>query len=470
MKFIKGILLLLILTVFVQAKSQKQWTLQDCIEHAYEHNAQLKQSELSVKVQEFNMKQAKYDILPNLNGGADYKMNFGRSVDPYTYQFTNNNIKSSNLYLSSSLDLFAGGRNYHAIQKNKYNLLASIQEHEKFKNDFALNIATAYLQILFNQELLKAAQRRLEQSKEQELFTQKLVKAGTLPEGDLYNTAAQTANDNLQLINAQNQLDNAKLLLTQLIDYNDSLPFDILPPKVDDIDTLLLYSPDEIFEKAKNLPRMQAQQNKQLAYEQDVALARSRYYPTLTLSASYATGYSDARKQYTPGDTLTVPVGFTESLEPVYMYQNTYNEEDYPFSNQFTDNASTSISLRLSVPIFNKFSTNTAVQLAKISVQNQSLSIYTTEQNLYKDIQEAYLNAKAASAGFNSSKQAVLANKTAFEYAQKKFKVGLITFNDYQSAKNGYLIAESEYVRSKYEFLFRKSILDFYAEGRFSIK
>ncbi len=468
MRTVRFLVLLSFLFTVNYTFSQTAWSLKRCVEFAYENNVQMKQSAFSVKIQEYNLAQSKAALLPSLNAGADYNMNFGRSVDPYTYEFTTQNIQSSNLYVSAQMNLFSGGKNFNTIRRNNYNLMASIQEQAKLKDDLAMNIATVFLQILFNQEILKTSENRLLQSKDQEDFTKKLVNAGKLPEGDLLNMTAQTANSELQVINARNQLKNTVLLLQQLIDYTDTTAFEIELPVISAADTILPYTIDEVYQTALTMPEIVSQEYRLKASSYEVSIARSNFYPKLSLSASYSTGYSDARKQYAPGDTLALPVGYTDTYQTVYMFQPTFTESAYPFVNQFADNAGTSVGLRLSVPIFNNRMTETAVKTAKIQSLNQELNVYNAKNTLFKTISEAFGNADAALQRYRASERAMLANKTAYEYSEKKYKVGLISYHDFQLTFNNFQNAESEHIQAKFDYLFRRSILDYYAGKGFS--
>jgi len=469
MKTIRVLILVSFLFSVNYTFSQTSWSLKRCVEFAYENNVQMKQSAFSVKIQEYNLAQSKAALLPSVNAGADYNMNFGRSVDPYTYEFTTQNIQSSNLYVSAQMTLFGGGKNFNTIRRNNYNLMASIQEQAKLKDDLAMNIATVFLQILFNQEILKTSENRLTQSKDQEDFTLKLVNAGKLPEGDLLNMKAQTANSELQVINARNQLKNTELLLQQLIDYTDTSAFEIEVPLITSTDTILPYTLDEVYQTALTMPEIISQEYRLKASAYDVSIARSNFYPKLTMSASYSTGYSDARKQYTPGDTLALPVGYTgATYQTVYMFQPTFTESAYPFIDQFADNAGTSVGLRLSVPIFNNRMTETAIKTAKIQTLNQEVNVYNAKNTLFKTISEAFGNADAALQRYRASERAMLANKTAYEYSEKKYKIGLISNYDFQLIYNNYQNAESEHIQAKFDYLFRRSILDYYAGKGFS--
>ncbi len=470
MNYLKSIITISLLFITISVFSQESWSLPKCVEYAYENNIQVKQQKLNTEITKNVYSQSKLSILPNLNAGADYTMYFGRSVDPYSNEFSDNNGKSSNLSVSSSITLFNGLQTYNTIKKNKLNFLASLQDFEKMKNDIGLNISGAYLQILFNRELVKIADNQLELSKEQEKRVQIIVKAGKLTAGDLLEIQAQIANEELLLINSKNQLDNSLLLLKQILDLKDSIIFDISEPEIDEIEnTIIPYTVEEIYEKAQELPQIRGAEYRVSAEEKELLVSKGGRSPMLTLSASYGTGYSDRANKFIYGvspDSIGY-VGSTNS--PVYMDIRSSIPAEYQFIDQFKDNGSTNVGLRLSIPIFNNWQVQTSIKNSKINLLSSKLSLQTAKNNLYKDIQSSYLDTESAIARYKSSKKAVLANEESFKYSEKKYQLGSMNSIDFNIAKNNLIKARSDYIQAKYDFLFKKSILDFYAGNEISI-
>lgn len=186
--------------------SQETWTLEQCINYALENNIQVKQQKLSTVSMQNTLQQSKANILPSINAEAEVDFDYGRSVDQYTNEFSTTKVYSNSVYVYSSMDLFTGFRKYNTIQRDSYNLMASLQDLEKMKNDISLNVATAYLQILFNEELLVVAKNQLEITKQQVDRTNKLVEAGSVAKGNLLEVQAQLATEEQQLIDTENQL------------------------------------------------------------------------------------------------------------------------------------------------------------------------------------------------------------------------------------------------------------------------
>ena len=438
--------------------------LKECIEYAEQKNITIKQQNIAAEIQHNNYKQSKYDILPNLNAGSDYNMTFGRAVDPYTNEFSENNASSSNLYINSSVTLFEGFKKKNTISKSKLTYLAALQDAEKTRNDIALNIATAYLQILFNKELVLIAEKQMESTKKQIERIKKLVAAGKSAESDLTDILAQAANEQFQLVQAQNNLKDSYILLLQLMDLKTEEQFEIEVPTIDSSIISMDYTIDELFQTAQSMPEIKAAEYRKEASLKDISIAKSAYYPSLTAAFNYATGFSDARQLYEYGDSISSPIGYVGNTgNIVYSVMPTYNNVDYKIQDQLIDNRSQSISFRLSIPIFNQYRIRTQVQNTTLYAEQAELSAKQTENSLYKEIQTALAKAESAQAKFISSKKAVEANRKAFKNAENRFKLGLIDSYMYNQAKIQLTSSESEYLRSKYDLMFRQKILDFYA-------
>jgi len=456
-------ILIIVFLLGFNLQAQEKWTLESCINHAITNNIQIKQQELNTKYYQNLERQSKFSILPNLNTGANQTYTFGRSIDPYTNEFSTDNFRSNNFSVNSSMTIFGGLQKINNVRKSNFDLQASIQDLQKAKNDIALNIAAAYLQVLYNEEMFKAAELQLGVTKLQHDKTQRLVEAGSLAKGSLLEVDAQIASEELQLINLENQLLISNLTLKQILDLDSVANFNIDKPIIENLDgKLIVYSVDQIFNEAiTNLPQIKSAEYKVKSSEADLCSAKGGMSPRLSLNAGWGTGYSEARTkgQYVP---TTVEIGYTESGESVFADSYSYVSENYPFSEQFKDNASTSLSFNLSIPIFNNWQVNTNISNAKISLLNSKLSLDLTKQQLYKEIQQAYADAIAAFRKYNAATKALASIQESFRYTQQKFDVGMVSSFDFNAAKNNLLKAESDVLQAKYEYVFKSKILDFY--------
>jgi len=448
------------------ANAQKTWSLQNCIDYALANNISIKQQQLTGQLAKINLLQSKAGILPGINGGASHAYNYGKTIDMYTNQFASNTVQSDNFYLSSDVTLFSGFQLLNNIKQNKIDLQASQYDLDKMMNDLSLNISTAYLQILYTIELLNNAGNQLGITNQQVIRTKKLVDAGTLAKGTLLTLEAQAATEDLAVVNAQNNLDLSYLTLAQMLDISAVDSFKIEIPKLDvPAESSLLTKPEQIYSFALGKqPEIKSAELKVKSSEISLSIAHGMRSPTLSLRASYGTGYSGASKRLKSFQMSVDTIGYTVQSPPVYVVAPgyTYEYENTPFKDQFTDNVNKSINFNLSIPVFNGWQTNTAISKAKIAIQNAEYSLQTTKNTLYKSIQQAYADAVAALNKYKSSQKSVEALKESYKYAEQKFEVGLVNTTDYNDAKNKLAEAESNLLQAKYEYVFRLKILDFY--------
>jgi len=464
-----GILLLtfsLMLFVRKSSNAQQKWTLQKCIQYALENSIQIKQYALNLEANKGMLLQSKAELLPRVNGFVSHTYSYGRLVDPYTNEFTNNNVQSNNISLSAEMNLFRGGQLYNTIKQSEFNFLSSLQEMQKASNDVALTIASLYLQILYNNEMLILTEKQVEISKSQVERTKKLYDAGSVAKGNLLEIQAQLASDELQQINAQNQLTDSYLTIKQTLEYESDSVFEIESPQLAEIsDNIVLDNVETIFANAQTLPEIQSAELKIKSASSSIKIARSYAVPSLSLYASIGSGYSDARQKYSLVPSANPrEIGYLESnpLDKVYALAFDQVNETYPFMDQVKDNQNTSIALRLSIPIFNNFQVKNSVSKSKIAYQNAQYTLQLTKNQVYKDIQKAHNAAMASISRYFGSKKAFEATQESFTYATQKYELGLYNSIDYNLIKNQLIKSESEMLQAKYEFYFRKSVLNFY--------
>jgi len=425
-------------TTEVLTQDTVPWDLEKCIEYSIEHNIQVKQMTLQTKSSMSALEQSKAGLLPDLNANAGYSFNFGRSVDPTTYEFTDNEFRSLNASISSSVTLFNGLQQFNTIKQNDYNLLADLEELEDMKYSITLQVATAYLQILFDKELLEVANSQLEITKGQEQRTKILVDAGSLARGNLLEIQAQGATEELNRITAENNLRTSYLNLTQLLELDTTDGFEIRVPELDDpSEQLVIDSVSRIFEESQDLPMIKKQELKLKSSEKSLLISKGMLSPTVYLSASYGSYYSSAA--FNPADGSS-----------------------FPFSEQFNNNRNLAVTLGIRIPLFNNFTVKHSITQSKLQVENSSYELDLAKNQLFKDIQTARNSAEASLAKFNASKKAVEAQEESFSYTQQKFDLGLVNSVDYNTAKNQLTKSQSDMVQSKFEFIFRINILNFY--------
>ena len=441
-------ILILICFVFATASiyAQKQWTLEDCMRYVQDNNITIKKAFLNTKITKQNHFQSKMALLPNLNASLSDNTNFGRNIDPVTNQITVDRVLNNNFSLSTSVTLFNGFQSINNIRKNNFDYLSSKYDAEKIANDISVNIVTAYLQLLYNTDLVEVSQQKVDVSELQVERIAKMVEVGILPKGDLLNTESQKAQEELQLINAQNQRDIAKLNLIQLLDLSISESFDIVKLDIEVDENYNTVDNQAVYTLAlENLPDVKSAETKLKSSELSLAISQGARSPRLSLSASVGTLYSDANRRLV-----------YDSLEAIPTPQ------DYPFEDQFNDNVSQAISLILSIPIFNNWQANSSISLAKIGVLQAQYSLQEVKNNLRKTIEQAQNDARSAQKKYIASKKSVAYQQESFQYTQNKYDLQLVNSYDYNNAKNTLFKAETDLLQSKYDYLFKTKMLDFY--------
>jgi outer membrane protein len=430
----------LFLGAATNTNAQKYWTLEECIRHAQEKNITIKRKELVTDASQNTLFQRRMNLLPNLGAGADHNISSGRSLNMEEYKWENAKLQQGSLGISSELVLFNGFQNLNSIQKAKYDLMMNMSELDKAKNDISINIAIAYLAVLFEEELLEVAKSQHDLSLLQVERNKKLVDVGNIARGNLLEIKAQAASEKVSVTNAENNLKIAYLNLTQMLELDSIGDFRVFKPDtltLEDVSPLL--SVREIYNQALlHMPDIKSSEYSLKSTEKELAMARGRLSPTITLSGLYYSRYNEKA---------------VDILDPT---------SNYSYMAQIKDNQYKQVSLNLSVPIFTRFSTKTQISNTKILVEDAEYSLIDNKKALYKSIQQAHADAVNAYQNFISRREAVLSSEEAFKYTQQKYEVGLSSAVDFNIAKNNLTKANSDLLQSKYEYIFKNKILDFY--------
>lgn len=416
------------------AMAQKQWNLKQCIEYAIEHNLTIKQQEAAKDESAVDLNTAKWSRLPDLNGSASHSFNFGRSLQmDNTYQQLN--TQNTGLNLSTSIPLFTGMQIPNQIALSKLNLKAAVEDLNKAKEDISIQVTSAYLQVLFNEELAKVAHEQVALSEEMLKQKTAFFKVGKASEAELYEAKSRAAQDQLSAVQADNEYRLALLDLSQLLELPTPEGFGIVSPSIDeDKDFSILTSPADIYSEALLIkPSIKAAQYRVEGAQKSIRIAQSGYYPQLSLGAGIATSY-----------------------------YNVSGRENGNFGSQLRDNFSQYIGLSLNIPIFNRFFTRNQVRKARIQQTTLNWQLEDAKKALYKEIQQAYYNAVNAESKFESSRTADEAAKASFNLMKEKYANGKATSTEFNEARTNWLKAVSDRIQAKYDYLFRTKILDFY--------
>ena len=409
------------------------WSLDDCIGYAQRNNIDVQQRALQVEQNEVELSTARYSRLPDLNASLGGDASFGRVLSSdNTYK--DNNQTSGSLNISAGMPIFQGLRINRQIKGGKLDLAAAVQDLERAREDVAINVMTLYLQVLYSKELTEVAERQLALSTQQVERSRELVTAGKQPESALYESEALRANDFLTLTQARNDLQLSLLNLSQALNRESAAGFDIVRPELDSLTLASLHAlgtADAVYAyAAEHRPHIRAERLRLESSENSVLIAKSALYPSISLSGGYGTGV--------------------------------YSADDDKLWAQMRHNSREYVGLSMNIPIFNRRATRNNIRTARLSVRSQQLALTNAELSLRKEIEQAWYNADAAYGKYRSAEAALASAKVAFAYEQQKADAGRSTVFDFNDAKTRMEKAESELVQSKYEFVFRSKILDFY--------
>ncbi len=436
--------------------AQETWSLRRCIDHAIEHNINIRQTEISAEQSAIEANTAKWARLPNLNGSAGQSWSWGRTqtaikdeeTGNYSTVYVNTSSHGTNMSLSTSVPLFTGLQLPNQYALAKLNLKAAIADLEKAKEDIAINVASQYLQVLFNEELHEVALNQVALSKEQLARINRLAELGKASPAELAEARSRVAQDEMNAVQADNSRRLALLDLSQLIELESPEGFILGSPEqllntsvFGDADTgnttgntlqlPALTPPDEIFQTAVTTkPAIAAARYRLDGSKHSIRIAQSGYYPQLNLNGSLGTNY--------------------------------YSTINRTFRQQMEDNFNKYVGLSLSVPLFNRFSTRNRVRSARLQRDNYALALEGAKKTLYKEIQQAWYNALAGEAKYTSSHAAAQASGESFRLMSKKYEQEAATSVEYNEAKQNLMRAQSDELQAKYEYLFRTKILDFY--------
>lgn len=412
------------------ASAQSDWTLEKCINQAFENNLQIKQQKINVEQNKNTLYQSKLDFIPSFNASASHGINWGKSVNINDLKISNYS-QSTSASLSTSVALLDGLSKLNTVKSNKTAVDISYQEVERIKNEMSISITQAFLQVLLAKEVLSATEENFKSISAQRDRTKKLVDAGSAAFSTLLDIESQMASERVQLVTASNNVKNNTLSLLQLMDMPFSEEFDIVAPSIEStIPEMTMESIDSIYSLALYLPQIKSAELSLQKSKTDLSIAKGKYYPTISFSASYGTYYS-----------TTVEKGFFD---------------------QFNENRNPYIGFGLNIPIFNSWRVATNVRNAKLSVANSEINLKDKHQTLYKNIQVAVADAVSYYQKYMAAEANLKAMEESFRYVEQKFNVGTVNSTDYTVSKTNLFKAQSEYFQAKFQYIFQLKIIDFY--------
>ena len=459
-------LLFIFLIISSFSFSQEKWTLEMCVKRAIDENISIKQSELDYVDAEISRKNAIGNFIPNVNIGSSHSWNVGLNQNITTGLLENITTQFSSMNLNLGIDVYNGLKNIKQLHLANLRILSSQFQLADMKEDISLLVANSYLQILFNKEFIKIQESQLELSKSEVERAKELVENGVIPKGDLYEFEANLAGVEKTLIDAQNNFALSKISLAQLLLLDNYQTFDIADKEYElQVSNILDKSPEEIFAVAvstKNEIKL-FETNLDIA-KKNLELNKSFLQPRLSAFYSYSTRIAYSDRLVGTGEFQNVPIGFVENtnqrvLTPV---QKTKIIGAESFSEQFDRNAGQNFGLSLSIPILNNFSVRSNVDRSKVNILRNENQLLQKKLDLENTINQAHKDAQGAMKAYTASKKSLESRKLSYDYARDKFELGAMSSFDFTQVKQRFESAQSDLITSKFDFIFKIKVLEFY--------
>ncbi|MBR4267981.1 MAG: TolC family protein [Bacteroidales bacterium] len=419
-------------TLFLTAGAQQRWTLSECINYAVEHNVNIRQQQNTIEQSEINLNTAKMNRLPSVDAQVNQSWNFGRGLSADN-TYVNRTTSSTSFNVGANMILFNGFQNVRNIELSKLQLDAATADLGRAKEDLGIQVTSAYLEVLYADEILQVAENQKSLSEFQLTMRQKLLENGKASESDVVQAKSQVAQDQLSIVQAENNYRLALLELSQLLELPSPDSLLIEKPDTNDVLQAIASIEDVYADALNNKSVIKADELRIQSAEKEISIAKAGYYPTLSLSGGVGSNY------------YTV---------------NGFDNDN--FSKQMSNNFSQYIALSLNVPIFNKFATRNRVRSSKLQYDSQNLQLESDKKILYKEVQQAYYSAVASESKYSASISAEESAAAAFELMSKKYENGKASQTEYNESRTQWMKAVADRIQAKYEYMFKSKILDYY--------
>lgn len=440
---LKYSLVVLVLLSNTSVFAQKKWTLEECINQALQNNIQIKRSVYTSEMAKSDYVKSYADITPTVNAYGGHGISKGLGYNYYQSKYEDRKVESGSFGITSELDLFQGFTKISSINSNRYGYLASKADIEKLKNDLVLNVVANYLQVLYTTDMLELAKEQVAVAELKHNKAKSQFELGQLTEGEYLEIKSQYFLEKKNFTIANNNLAISTLTLVQFLELDSTNNFQIEMKKDLIVANPVIPDCNEIFGVASvNLPEVKSSEYRLMQSKKSLNMARALRSPRVYMSFDYNSRYSQSAID-----------PFSSTLRPY---------PDYSYANQISDNTFTSLRLNIQIPIFNKYSTQNQISRAKINVLDRKEALNETKKQVLKSIQQAFADAVAAKDTYDQSNEALNALQQVFELSSQKFDLGMINAVDYWIAKSNLVRAKADLLNSKYSYILKLKILDFY--------
>ena len=420
--------------------AQQGWTLDRCIDYALENNIQIRQSDIAAQTRDVDLNTARSNRLPGVSASASQSWSFGRSLT-IDNTYANTNTASTSFSIGADMTLFAGGRVSGNIHNAQLGLEAAKADLERIKDDVRVQVAQAFIQIVYNRSILDVARNQVTIDSMQVERLDALAAIGKASSAEVASQRATLAQSQLSVTQAQNNLNMSILTLTQLLELPSPEGFDVIQPDADAIEFSIPDSPEQIYAQALDIkPAVKSEEIRLQQASNSIDIAKGGYYPTLSLSSGAGTGY------------------YTSS-----------NRTSDNFGSQMKNNFGPHVGLNLSIPIFSRNNNRNSVRSAQLNMMNQEMQLDNVKKQLYKEIQQAYYNTVSSKSRYESSQEVQTSAQESFELMQAKYEGGKASITEFNESKNRLVTAQADVIKYRYEYLFNTALLEFYRNSSFEL-
>jgi outer membrane protein len=447
--------------------SQQTYTLEKCLDIAFTNNFDLKGMKLKAESSQVNLNQSWGTIMPSLNGNYNLGINNGRSIDPFTNGYINQQLTFSNAGLSASIPVFNGFRLKNTIKQSYLNLRASEMEFEEAKQNLTVRITLAYLQVLNMRDVLELNKARLEVTKKQVDRLAVLYNEGQGNPADYTDMKGQLANDEVSLIASKNALKQsiAELFLLMGLDSDFNASFENIEMLSDFVSYPM--TDEAIYNEAlQNLATFKAKALREDAAKSGVSVAKASFAPEVYVFGQLNTNYSSAAQLFNEIGISTVETGdfVTIGGQPYNVMANRpqYEYSSIGYRDQFDNNLSTSYGLGVSIPLFNGFKAKNNVKLSKIALEQSQIELQSTKLQYKQSIELAYADMEAALGKYQTLEHQVEVFEESFRINEIRFNNGVSNVIEYIISKNNLDAAKQNLSMVRYEYVLRTKVLDYY--------
>jgi len=464
---IRGLFILIAFAGTVPAANGREnWSLQQCVKYAIEHNISIRQDSLNARLAKYTLYQSQMNVYPQISASGGYGRNFGRSVNPTTNQFVDQSYNYVSASAVANEVIFSGLQVKNTILKNKYSLYASLADLDQLKSDVSLNVANQFLAVLLAYEQIHISENQVSLSKVQLDQTKAFADAGRLPELNVAQLESQLATDSSTLINAIANYNATVLDLKSLLNLDMAEKFDVQIPDVEPTGELIVANldPEDIFKTARDhFGSVKSSELKVKSATAGLDAARGGLYPQISLAGQMGTNWANNYQSYTyKYDTAAIGVVQNSTHDAVLGIEPVAQYSTMPLGRQFSNNFRQLLSLNVNIPIFNNWQTRYSIKQSQINLETQRLNQYNTDLTLKQNVYKAHNNAMNSIEKYKAAKKADAAAIRALDFAKKRYDLGLTSTVDFLVTQNQAFVAASNLIIAKYNLVFNLKVIDYY--------